>query len=300
MCVTRTSNGSQAASCLTAAALRLPLAGLALLAMVAAAAAQTAPQPLPPGFHSFVPQANDTFIRKMTREAEDDLHAGVSAYMAKDYAAAKTLLARPAQEGNAQANWMLAHMHRKGLGGPVDEMKAYDIYQRMADNFDPDEPDRNVRFFMVDGLSRLADMLRAGNKAVGIQRDRRRALRLYQMAASAGHADAQYGLGMMYLAGEGVAKDRAYGMRWLGTAAQKRHAGAAAMLADIYYEKADTIRALVWYRIAADTANSELSPRVLNQHESLSRTMTQPELTEADELYRRWSNRFPVQHRTAN
>jgi uncharacterized protein len=287
-------------SCLTVAALRLPLAGLALSALVTAAAAQTAPQPLPPGFHSFVPRANDTFIRKMSREAEADLDAGVAAYMAKDYAAAQTLLARPAEEGSAQANWMLAHMYRKGLGGPVDELRAHDIYQRMADNFDPDEPDRNIRFFMVDGLSRLADILRTGNKAAGTKRDRRRALRLYQMAASAGHADAQYGLGMMYLTGEGVAKDRAYGMRWLGTAAQKRHAAAAAMLADVYYEKSDPIRALVWYRIAADTANTELSPRVLNQHEHLSRTMTQPELAEADEMYRRWSNRFPIQHRTAN
>ena len=280
--------------------LRLPLAGLVLSAMVTAAAAQTAPQPLPPGFHSFVPQVNDTFVRKMSSEAEADLHAGVAAYMARDYAAAQALLARPAEEGSAQANWMLAHMYRKGLGGPVDELRAHDIYQRMADNFDPDEPDRNIRFFMVDGLSRLADILREGNKAAGIKRDRRRALRLYQMAASAGHADAQYGLGMMYLAGEGVAKDRAYAMRWLGTAAQKRHAAAAAMLADIYYEKSDSIRALVWYRIAADTANSELSPRVLNQHEHLSRTMSQPDLAEADELYRRWSNRYPVQHRTAN
>ena len=300
MFATRTSNGLKAA-CLTVVALRLPLAGLALAAALGASAvAQTAPQQLPPGFHSCVPRASDTFVKQLSQDAEADLHSGVAAYMAKDYGAAHTLLMRPAEEGNAQANWMLAHMYRKGLGGPVDEVRAYEIYERMAANYDPDEPDRNVRFFMVDGLSRLADSLRSGNKAAGITRDRRRALRLYQMAASAGHANAQYGLGMMYLEGDGVAKDRAYGMRWLGTAAQKRHAAAAARLADIYFEAGDTIRSLVWYRIAADTADSTLSQRVLNQHEYLSKNMSQAELGEADQLYTRWTNRYPVQHRTAN
>ena len=150
MFVSRTSNGSKA-TCLTVAALRLPLAGLALAAALGASAvAQTAPQPLPPGFHSFVPRASDTFIKQLSADAEADLHSGIDAYRAKDYGAAHTLLLRPADEGNAQANWMLAHMYRNGLGGPVDEVRAHEIYERMAANYDPEEPDRNGTCSQVD------------------------------------------------------------------------------------------------------------------------------------------------------
>jgi hypothetical protein len=118
---------------------------------------------------------------------------------------------------------------------------------------------------MIDGLSRLADGLRSGIEEADVKRDRRRALRLYRIAASAGHTNAQYGLGKMYLGGEGVTKDRSYGMRWLGTAAKKRHSGAAEVLGDVYFESGDTIRALVWYRIAADTAGEQQSPRIAGQ-----------------------------------
>ena len=299
MCVTRTSNGMRAGR-LVAAAL-VALAASPLLASSPVATAQTVAQALPPGFHSFVPRSDDQkYVRVLSEQARADLDSGVAAYMAKDYGAAYTLLALPAQEGDIKANWMLAFMYGKGLGGPVDQAAAFRIYEDMAAKYDPEEPDRSTRYFMVDGLSRLADELRTGNESAGITRDRRRALRLYQMAASAGHANAQYGLGTMYLFGEGVAKDRSYAMRWLGTAAQKRHAGAAAILGDLYSESGNPVLALVWYRISADTADSELSPRVLERHENISKSLDQNQLAKADKLYDRWNRRFPAQHQTAN
>jgi uncharacterized protein len=46
-----------------------------------------------------------------------------------------------------------------------------------------------------------------------------KAIRCYQLAANAGHAAAQYNLGLLYLKGEGVARDALYGLEWLAKAA---------------------------------------------------------------------------------
>jgi TPR repeat protein len=297
--VTPTSNRTRAG--------RLLLAALGALAMhahlagVAPATAQAVAQALPPGFHSFVPgRDGQKYVRVLSEEAKRNLGAGLAAYMARDYGTANSMLALPAEEGNIQANWMLAMMYARGMGVEADMKTAYQIYERMASLYNPEEQDRNVRFFMIDGLSRLADGLRSGIEEADVKRDRRRALRLYRIAASAGHTNAQYGLGKMYLGGEGVTKDRSYGMRWLGTAAKKRHSGAAEVLGDVYFESGDTIRALVWYRIAADTAGEQQSPRILDKHEQVSGTLNQEQHATADQLYNRWTNRFPAPQQSAN
>lgn len=293
MSVTPTSNGMRR-GCLFIAALGA-LAMQSSLAQLPAASAQTVAQALPPGFHSFVPGSSEQkFIRVLSKEAREKLGAGMAAYMARDYGNATSLLALPAEEGSIQANWMLATMYARGLGVQADLKTAFQIYERMASLYDPDEPDRNTRYFMMDGLSRLADGLRSGVEEAGVKRDRRRALRLYRIAASAGHADAQYGLGTMYLGGEGVTQDRSYGMRWLGTAAKKRHTGAAERLGDIYHDSGDNVRALVWYRVAADTAGQDQSPRVLQKHEQISTSLDDTQLNQADKLYQRWIQRYPT------
>jgi TPR repeat protein len=254
-----------------------------------------------PGSIPLCPAAtNRSSSASFRNKPKRNLGAGMAAYMARDYGSANSLLALPAEEGSIQANWMLATMYARGLGVPADIKTAYEIYERMAELYNPEEQDRNTRFFMIDGLSRLADGLRSGIEEADVKRDRRRALRLYRIAASAGHANAQFGLGKMYLGGEGVAKDRSYGMRWLGTAAKKRHSGAAEVLGDIYNEAGDGVRALVWYRVAADTAGSQQSPRVLDKHEQVASTLNQKQLSRADALYKRWTNRFPAQGNTAN
>ena len=240
---------------------------------------------MPQGFYSFSPRADNKFIKALSDEAKRDLEAGINAYSARDFATAQSLLARPAQEGNTQANWVLARMLLRGLGGPVDKRAAIDILNRMAKGYDPDEPNRSTRFFMVDGLTRLAELLLHGDKQAGIKRNRRRALRLFRRAASAGHAGAQYGLGAVYVRGNGVSRDQSYGLRWLGTAAQKRYAPAASLLGDVYGEAGDIVRATVWYRIAADTANQTLSAHVLEKHETLVQQLSPKQLQRADRLY---------------
>ncbi len=256
---------------------------------------------LPPGFYSFAPSKQEMPVGQLSARAQADLNAALAAYRAKDFAATMPRLARPSREGSIQANWLLGHMYRKGLGVSADLATAFKHYYRVADDYvdHRSEVSGNEQYFVLDSLTRTANLLRKGHKKAGIRKNIPRALHFYQTAASAGHAGAQYGFGIMYLNGEGVTMDRSYGMRWLGTAAQKRYAPAASLLGDIYEDSGDTVRALVWYRIAADTARRSLKKKISRKYDKLVAVASQDQLDEVSRLYKRWSNRFPVRSRQA-
>lgn len=256
---------------------------------------------LPPGFYSFAPSKQEVPVGKLSSQAKTDLNAALTAYRAKDFAATMPHLARPSSEGSIQANWLMGHMYRKGLGVPANLATAFQHYYRVAEDYvdHRSEVSGNERYFVLDSLTRTANYLRKGHKKAGVRKNVSRALHFYQTAASAGHAGAQYGFAVMYLNGEGVAMDRSYGMRWLGTAAQKRYAPAASLLGDIYKDSDDDVRALVWYRIATDTAGRSLKRKISRKYENLVADVSQKQLNKADRLYKKWSNRFPVRTRQA-
>ena len=256
---------------------------------------------LPPGFYSFAPSKQETPVGQLSSRAQANLDAALVAYRAKDFAASLPYLDLPSREGSVQANWLLAHMFRKGLGVSADQVTAFKHYNRVAEDYVDHRTEvlGNERYFVLDSLTRMANYLRTGHKKAGVRKNVNKALHYYQTAASAGHAGAQYGFGLMYLNGEGVARDRSYGMRWLGTAAQKRYAPAAARLGDIYYESGDKVRALVWYKIAADTAGGSLNRKIVKKTNAVVSEISQKKLGEANSLYTRWSRRFPVRTRQA-
>ncbi len=57
-----------------------------------------------------------------------------------------------------------------------------------------------------------------GNRYL-VAKEAMKAISCYQRAATAGHAGAQYNLGLMYLKGEGVARDALKGLGWIEKAA---------------------------------------------------------------------------------
>ena len=256
---------------------------------------------LPPVFYSFAPSKHETPVGHLSSRAQANLDAALVAYRAKDFAASLPYLDLPSREGSVQANWLLAHMFRKGLGVSADQVTAFKHYNRVAEDYVDHRTEvlGNERYFVLDSLTRMANYLRTGHKKAGVRKNVNKALHYYQTAASAGHAGAQYGFGLMYLNGEGVARDRSYGMRWLGTAAQKRYAPAAARLGDIYNDAGDKVRALVWYKIAADTAGGSLNRRLVKKTNVLMSEINQKKLSEANRLYSKWSRRFPVRTRQA-
>ena len=58
----------------------------------------------------------------------------------------------------------------------------------------------------------------------------REAAKWYFDAARQGHADAEYGLGLMFLAGKGVVQDQAEAQKWIRRAAEHGHAGAQSFI----------------------------------------------------------------------
>jgi len=52
------------------------------------------------------------------------------------------------------------------------------------------------------------------------------AAKWFYEAASRGHADAEYHLGLLFLAGKGVIQSQEHAMKWIQSAADHGHAGA--------------------------------------------------------------------------
>ena len=87
------------------------------------------------------------------------------------------------------------------------------------------------------------------------------ALAYYRKAAAQGNADGEYGLGTMYAAGDGVARNPVEARRWIMRAAERGHAGAINALASAYINgglgiedaQRNGAEALRWVRRAADS-----------------------------------------------
>ena len=86
------------------------------------------------------------------------------------------------------------------------------------------------------------------------------ALAYYRKAAQQGNADGEFGVGSMYAAGEGVARDPAEALKWFTRAAEKDHVLATKVLAQAYMkgelglteaQRSGPV-ALLWVRRAAD------------------------------------------------
>lgn len=83
---------------------------------------------------------------------------------------------------------------------------------------------------------------------------------LYRRAANQGNASAQFNLGTMYHAGQGVQKDDVQAAVWTRMAAEQGLADAQNNLGAMYHEgngvPMDDVQAAVWYRKAADQGDA--------------------------------------------
>ncbi|UCE31502.1 MAG: sel1 repeat family protein, partial [Burkholderiales bacterium] len=65
-----------------------------------------------------------------------------------------------------------------------------------------------------------------GVPAAQLERADRLAATWYFAAARQGHVEAQYGLGVLFIAGKGVQRDEAEALKWMRRAADQGHADA--------------------------------------------------------------------------
>ena len=100
--------------------------------------------------------------------------------------------------------------------------------------------------------------------------DYQTAITEWQPLAEEGHADSQFGMGLLYANGFGVPLDDAQALKWYGLAAGQNHADAQCNLAVMYANgwgvpQSDT-EAFKWYSLAADQGVTEAQSAVAKMY----------------------------------
>ena len=128
---------------------------------------------------------------------------------------------------------------------------------------------------------------------LGVPRDYAKALQWWRKAAEQGVAGAQYNLGIMYDTGRGVPQDYAEAARWYRKAAEQGDARAQVVLGTMYElgrkVPHDHVQAHMLYNLAASRFPlSKDRDEAVKNRDHVAKTMTPPQITEAQKLAREW------------
>jgi uncharacterized protein len=253
------------------------------------------------GFFSYLPAPPTLKLPSMDIVPfwTDDLKKGKKAYSKGDFSRAQEYFQKSSEDGNIVADWYLGHMYRLGRGVTQDPAMAFSYYSRVADNFDPEEPEPNRLKVMVDSQLRVADYQRAGLPQANIKPNPQLAAKTYiRLATTYGHPRALFALGVMSIEGEGMDKNPAQGIKWLNAAVRKHSAEAADYLSQLYevgrVVRHDETRALMWSIIAGQSAVAEENPAIISRAAELRFGATEEMRIEAEARARVWSEENPL------
>ena len=189
---------------------------------------------------------------------------GLGAYKSGYYEIAIPALEEAAAHGSDPdrffAKFYLARIYSDNTGAQTDHAKAYLLFQKLAEeNADADPDDGERAPFVAKSLTALAGYLQRGVKEIGVEPDAERAMEYLQYAATFfDDKDAQFELAKIYLTGIGEEADIKRGMHYLSVLTGEGHAGAQALLADLYWRgrfvQKDEQRALALIRMAVENA----------------------------------------------
>lgn len=280
----------------------LPACALALLAWGALAApVHAADTEEGTGFFQYLPAAPEIKLPHIDIVPfwTDDFKKGRKAYENANYSRALKFFRRSSDDGNQVADWYLANMFRLGQGMPADPAIAYSYYSRVAENFDPDEPDQTRLRIMVDSQLQMANYQRVGIAEAGLKANPAQAARTFlRIASNYGHPGAHYALGIMNMNGEGMKANPQQGLKWLTAAARKRHAEAEAYLGDLYWDgrnvRQSQTRALMWYTLAVETARPDENAAIISRYNELRGAVDEDTRLEAEASARVWSEQYPA------
>jgi len=193
-----------------------------------------------------------------------------------------------AETGDASAQFSLGKAYEDGNGVQQNDESAVKWYQKAADQGN------------AEAENRLGVMYRLGK---GVSPDKEEAVRWYRKAAKQGNPQAMFNLGASYYNGDGVAVDDDTSCAWFVLAqdagnpaadeavrrARSEHSGmllaAFVRIAEMYQAgnelPKDSVKALRWYRKAADAGDPRSAVTVADLLLSSGRTLTQHEYAEA-------------------
>jgi uncharacterized protein len=211
---------------------------------------------------SSAPGAPVKISPKSFTSAEQALRAGVADLKAGDPASSVAALTYAAEGGEAMARWKLGEMYADGNGVTRDDLKAYQYFNQLVEDYDEDAPDQKNRAAVSNAFVAVGVYSLTGLPGGALRPDPERARDLFQFAASNfGNPDAEYDLAHMYLAGTGgLAKDNITAARWLGLAATKGHRPSQAVLGHLLFVgdgvPQQRARGLMWLKLACAGAES--------------------------------------------
>mgnify|MGYP001765256051 CR=1 FL=1 len=238
-----------------------PLPPAAKATPALAAPAMPLPSTLPPGISPKLvgPSAPNSTT---SASAGDAFRAGTRLYYEGDRKAAIEQLRRAAENGHPIAQWKLGRIYQTGDGVPVNDVKAFEFYNQVANNHADDTPGSAQAAFVASAFVALGGYYLKGIDNTAVRPNIQKAREIYTYAASYfGDADAQFNLGRLYLDQASSERDPKQAARWLKVAARKGHVGAQALLGQLLFAGDDDIprrpaQGLMWLTVARANANA--------------------------------------------
>lgn len=144
--------------------------------------------------------------------AQDSVDDAVRAAQQGQHEVAARILKPLADKGNPQAQLQLGMLYYNGRGVKENEKLAVELLTKSANQGN------------VEAMLQLGNAFTFGNETVKLVADPDvEAARWYFKAASAGNADAQYTLGLLFMAGKGVERNDKEATAWMQKAAKQGH-----------------------------------------------------------------------------
>ena len=197
---------------------------------------------------------------KSLTNGQDALRVAEEALRVGDMAASVAALTYAAESGQTIARWKLGQMYANGDGVARDASRAYYYFNKLVEDYDEDQPDRQDYSAIADAFVAVGVYCLNGIPDSEVRPDPHRAHELFQYAATTfADANAQYNLAHMYMIGAGgLTKDNIAAIRWLALAAKQGHAPSQALLGHMLFVgnvvMDQRVRGLMWLEVAKSGA----------------------------------------------
>lgn len=245
-----------------------------------------APAPSGPAAHTALPLARFSSARDALKAWMRDSTAGdqVGAVRALEYAAA---------QGHLAAQFKLGRVYASGDGVPVNDLKAFEYFSKIADENADQTPGTSDGRIVAAAFVALGGYFLDGIKGTYVKPNPDRAFDMFHYAASYfGDPDGQYNLARLYLNGTGVSRDPRQAARWMKLAAEKGHAPARAVFGDMLLRGGEgvprhPIIGLMWLGLAREGADASREGWIIERYDAAFANASASERTAAIALIER-------------
>ncbi|MEJ1159267.1 tetratricopeptide repeat protein [Prosthecomicrobium sp. N25] len=225
---------------------------------------------------------------------EESFRNGRLLYYQGKQAAAVVELQRAGERGHPGALYLLGRIYRNGEGVPTNDLKAFEIFNQIANGHADDQPGSPSAAFVASAFVALGSYYMTGIQDTAVKPNVDKAREIFTYAASYfGDADAQYNLGRIYLDPRTPDRDPKQAARWLKLAARKGHQGAMALLGQMLFSgEAElprrSVQGLMWLTIARARAQGASDDWIRDAQEQAFSVASEQERRQAVSLAQDW------------